>query len=77
MDSEKTSPIMNLRVALSAAREALQWCDEMLTARDMMNANVHCAPLRLSPITERVKQAIEIIDRREPQSLTPTQKVDE
>ena len=38
--------------------EALVWCDEMLTARDEMNSKVHCAPVRLSPITERVQQAL-------------------
>lgn len=42
----------------SIMREALQWAFEMFLARDEMNAKVHCAPLRLSPITERVKQAL-------------------
>lgn len=64
----ETSPIMNLRVALANAREALQWCDEYFTARDQMNAKIHCAPLRLSPITERVKKAIEVMDRRNAQA---------
>ena len=49
-------------LSVQCMREALQWCDEMLTARDEMNAKVHCAPLRLSPITERVKQAIALYD---------------
>lgn len=39
-------------------REALIWCDEFFSARDKMNAKIHCAPLRLSPITERVKLAL-------------------
>lgn len=43
------------------AIEALVWADEFFTARDQMNAKVHCAPLRLSPITERVKQALAIL----------------
>jgi len=45
-------------VKLPIAQEALAWCHEMLTERDEMNAKVHCAPLRLSPLTERVKQAL-------------------
>jgi hypothetical protein len=44
-------------VTLSIADEALLWCEEMLKARDEMNSKVHCAPVRLSPITERVMQA--------------------
>ncbi len=44
----------------SIMREALQWAYEMFLARDEMNAKVHCAPLRLSPITERVKMALEL-----------------
>lgn len=35
-------------------REALLWCEEFFLSRDRMNAKIHCAPLRLSPITERV-----------------------
>jgi len=35
-------------------REALNWSKEFFLNRDRMNAKVHCAPLRLSPITERV-----------------------
>jgi hypothetical protein len=49
------------RRKLSIAQEALVWADQMFTARDEMNAKVHCAPLRLSPITERVKQALEAL----------------
>ncbi len=47
------------QVLLSIMNEALLWADEMLTARDEMNSKVHCAPVRLSPITERVKSALE------------------
>jgi hypothetical protein len=43
--------------------EALVWCDEMLTARDEMNSKVHCAPVRLSPITERVKEALALFEK--------------
>jgi hypothetical protein len=49
---------------MGPAIEALVWCDEMLTARDEMNSKVHCAPVRLSPITERVKQALALFDIR-------------
>lgn len=48
--------------AIRAAMEALVWCDEMLTARDEMNSKVHCAPIRLSPITERVRGALKWLD---------------
>lgn len=50
---------MSTQTKLDVAIEALQWAYECFLARDMMNANIHCAPLRLSPITERVKQALE------------------
>lgn len=40
--------------ALNIAQEALQWSEEMFMKRDEMNSKVHCAPLRKSPITERV-----------------------
>lgn len=39
--------------------EALQWAKEMFVARDEMNSKVHCAPVRLSPITERVILALD------------------
>jgi len=48
-----------LEVIAGIMCEALVWCDEMLTARDKMNSKVHCAPVRLSPITERVQQALD------------------
>lgn len=54
--------IQELKLALMYAQEAFIWCQEMFEARDEMNAKVHCAPVRLSPITERVilaKNAIE------------------
>lgn len=59
--------LAGFRAALScpeveAIREALEWSSEMLTARDEMNSKVHCAPVRLSPITERVSKAASIFD---------------
>lgn len=53
---------------LLIAREALQWSYEMFLNRDIMNSRVHCAPLVLSPITERTKLAISAID-----SISPPQ----
>ena len=47
---------MTEKEKLKVAYEALRWAYEMFKARDEMNAKVHCAPIRLSPITERVKQ---------------------
>lgn len=38
--------------------ESLVWAHEFFVARDQMNAKIHCAPLRLSPITERVDNAL-------------------
>lgn len=55
--------VVPLQTALSVAHEALLWADEMFTARDKMNAKVHCSPIRLSPITLRVKQALELIEK--------------
>lgn len=43
---------------LSIQTEALVWCKEFFLNRDRMNAKIHCAPLRLSPITERVILAL-------------------
>lgn len=50
---------------LMVAKEALYWAKEMLLARDVMNSNVHCAPVRFSPLTERLRQALEEIDKLE------------
>ncbi len=58
---------MNDEVKLKVAREALQWAVEFFTHRDHMNAKVHCAPARLSPITERVLEAIALLDKKEEQ----------
>lgn len=55
--------VVPLQTALSVAHEALLWADEMFTARDEMNAKVHCSPIRLSPITLRVKQARELLEK--------------
>lgn len=50
--------ISELESKLNVAQEALIWAKEMFEARDAMNAKVHCAPIRLSPITERVLQSL-------------------
>lgn len=60
MHKEEVVPLVK---ALCVAHEALLWADEMFTARDEMNAKVHCSPRRLSPITLRVKQAIELLEK--------------
>ena len=52
-----------LKVKLVIANEALLWAEEMFVARDQMNSKVHCAPVRLSPITERVIQAREALSQ--------------
>ena len=38
--------------------EALLWAEKFFRSRDQMNAEVHCVPIRLSPITERVIMAL-------------------
>jgi len=38
--------------------DALEWAVAMLVARDEMNAAVHCGPVRLSPVTVRVRTAL-------------------
>jgi hypothetical protein len=43
----------------------MRWAKEMLLARDEMNAKVHCAPVRLSPITERINAALEALPKEE------------
>jgi hypothetical protein len=57
--------IAELERKLGIAREALQWSKEMLAARDEMNSKVHCAPVRWSPITERVFLALKELDAKE------------
>ena len=47
------------------AKEALYWAKEMLLARDVMNSKAHCAPVKFSPLTERLRQALEEIDELE------------
>lgn len=64
MTEQDKATIDKLNLRLDIATEALQWCKEMLFARDEMNAKVHCAPLRLSPITERVMQALERMNEK-------------
>ena len=46
----------------STMAEALVWAKEFFEARDQMNAKAHCAPVRLSPITERVIGALSIYE---------------
>lgn len=57
--SAQQNEIIELKRKLAIAYEALAWAKEYLFARDMMNAKVHCAPIRLSPITERVTAALQ------------------
>jgi len=45
--------------------EALIWCLEHLAHSDQANAAMHCAPVRYSPITFRVAQALEHAGYRE------------
>lgn len=51
--------------ALDPLVEALIWCLEHLARADQANAAVHCAPVRYSPITFRVAQALEHAGLRE------------
>jgi hypothetical protein len=44
--------------AFSVKNDALVWGKQFFLERDRMNAAVHCAPLRLSPITERFLLAL-------------------
>lgn len=39
--------------------DILQWCYEYFLARDRMNAKIHLAPVRWSPITERLASALD------------------
>jgi hypothetical protein len=64
--SELEKETIELRVQLEKAKAALVWCDEMLTARDEMNSKVHCAPVRLSPITELVKITLRDLTQKGP-----------
>ena len=56
------SDFAKLLDASNIMREAMQWSYEMLKARDEMNSKVHCAPVRLSPITERVQMSLASYD---------------
>ena len=60
---KRVEEIEDIKVISQVMREALQWSYEMLLARDQMNSKVHCAPVRLSPITERVGNAITEYDK--------------
>ena len=63
--STQRDRIAQLEETLNVVQEEIIWSDQMFTARDEMNSKVHCAPVRLSPITERVKQAlIKIVEMR-------------
>ncbi len=48
---------------LKIIQEALVWAYEMLWARDNMNAKVHCSPIRLSPITERIGSSLLLLEK--------------
>lgn len=54
-------PCAKTDAVLKSAREALLWATEMFRARDEMNAKVHCAPIRYSPITERCQMAFDAL----------------
>jgi hypothetical protein len=54
-DAEPSKPPASIAV------EALTWAIEMLEARDVMNAKVHCAPVRYSPLTARCREAWEAL----------------
>ena len=36
--------------------EVLTWCEGFFVGRDKMNAAVHCAPMRLLPLTVAVEE---------------------
>lgn len=57
-DAARANPEPEVDALMGVMSEALQWSFEMFLARDEMNAKVHCAPVRLSPITERVQSAL-------------------
>lgn len=42
-----------------AAAEALLWCVDYFKALDESNAAIHCAPVRYSPITFRIAEALD------------------
>lgn len=51
--------------ALSLAEDALRWSYDYFLLRDMMNAQVHCSPLRKSEITERIFRVLdEVVSAR-------------
>jgi len=35
-------------------QDTLMWCFDFMYYRDMMNAQVHCSPVRFSPLTTRL-----------------------
>lgn len=43
---------------MSAEREALLWCLDHFEALDRANACIHCAPVRYSPLTFRIADAL-------------------
>jgi hypothetical protein len=56
---------MTETTALDPLVEALIWCLEHLAHTDQANAAMHCAPVRYSPITFRVAEALEHAGYRE------------
>ncbi len=42
-------------------KEALLETLEFMEARDRMNSAIHCAPVRWSPLTEKVRKACDLI----------------
>lgn len=61
-DSDGVGPV-GLLGDLETVRRALAGAREMMTRRDEMNAAVHLAPVRYSPVTEVVVEALAALDR--------------
>lgn len=51
------APLAAKAKAMENMAEALLWAEDFFRSRDHMNTLVHCAPIRLSPITDRVIMA--------------------
>lgn len=53
--------------------DVLQWCFDYFFHMDEANAQVHCAPVKFSPITFRLMQAI--MDKADENGQDVTQEV--
>lgn len=47
---------------MTAAVEALVWCLRHFKTLDESNAAIHCAPVKYSPLTFRIAQALDALD---------------